>query len=87
MHGIKVLMAKNYIQGIQVLELANRAYDLYLQQPHEARAKLLHFLLSNAVLNDGNLWPTYRKPFDILANRGQSSTKASPRGFEPLLPA
>ena len=54
-------------QGIQILELANRAYDLYLKQPHDERAKLLHFLLSNASLKDGNLCVTYRKPFDMLA--------------------
>ncbi len=66
-------------QGIQMLELANRAYDLYLQQSHEERAKLLHFLLSNAVLKDGNLCPTYRKPFDMLAN-GVSHHRRRPQG-------
>jgi site-specific DNA recombinase len=66
-------------QGIQILELANRAYDLYLKQPHEERAKLLHFLLSNASLKDGNLCVTYRKPFDILAN-GVSHQRRRPQG-------
>jgi site-specific DNA recombinase len=66
-------------QGIQVLELANRAYDLYLKQPHEERAKLLHFLLSNALLKDGTLCPTYRKPFDMLAN-GVSYQLRRPQG-------
>ena len=55
-------------QGIQILALANRAYDLYLKQPHEERAKLLQFLLLNSTLKDGNLCPTYRKPFDILVS-------------------
>ena len=66
-------------QGIQILELANRAYDLYLKQPHEERAKLLHFLLLNSTLKDGNLCPTYRKPFDMLAN-GVSHQRRRPQG-------
>jgi site-specific DNA recombinase len=66
-------------QGIQILELANRAYDLYLKQPHEERAKLLNFLLLNALLKDGNLCPTYRKPFDMLVN-GVSHQQRRPQG-------
>ena len=61
---------RSYLQqGIQILALANKAYDLYLKQPHEERAKLLQFLLLNSTLKDGNLWVTYRKPFDMLATR------------------
>ena len=37
-------------QGVQILELANRAYDLYIKQPHEERARLLQFLLLNSTL-------------------------------------
>ena len=55
-------------QGIQILKLANKAYDLYLKQPHEEWVNLLHFLLSNASLKDGNLCVIYRKPFDVLAS-------------------
>ena len=55
-------------QGVQILELANKAYDLYVRQPHDERAKLLQFLLLNSTLKDGNLCPTYRKPFDMLAH-------------------
>ena len=35
-------------QGIQIPAFANKAYDLYLKQPHEERAKLLQFLLLNS---------------------------------------
>jgi hypothetical protein len=57
-------------QGIQILELANRAYDLYMKQPHEERARLLSFLFSNASLKDGTPCITYRKPFDIITEGG-----------------
>ena len=71
---------RSYLQqGIQILELVNRAYDLYLKQPHDERAKLLQFLLSNASLKDGNLCPTYHKPFDLLAN-GVRHQRRRPQG-------
>jgi site-specific DNA recombinase len=60
---------RDYLQqGVQILELANKAYNLYLQQPHEERAKLLRFVLLNCSLKAGNLTAVYRKPFDMLAN-------------------
>jgi hypothetical protein len=60
---------RNYLQqGIQILELANKAYNLYLQQPHEERAKLRRFVLLNCSLKDGNPTAVYRKPFDMLAD-------------------
>ena len=56
-------------EGIKILELANRAYSLYVQQtPHEQR-RLLNVLLSNCTLTNGSLRPTYKKPFDVLAQR------------------
>ena len=66
-------------QGVEVLELANRAYDLYMNQPHEERAKLLQFLLLNSTLKDGSLCVTYRKPFDIIAEWG-GHQKRRPQG-------
>lgn len=66
-------------QGVQILELANRAYNLYLQQPHEERAKLLRFVLLNCALKDGNLTAVYRKPFDMLTN-GVSHQRRRPQG-------
>ncbi len=59
---------QNYYQkGVEILELANRAYDMYLGQSAEERRKLMGQLLSNCTFYRGSLYPTYRKPFDILA--------------------
>ena len=70
--------------GLRVFELANRAYDLYIEQQPSERAKLLEVLLSNCTMTDGELTPTYRKPFDILvdlANESQGgSSKNDPDG-------
>jgi len=57
-------------KGEYILELCNRAHDLYLRQTPQEQAKLLHVVLSNCKMdcsNDVSLYPTYRKPFDIFA--------------------
>lgn len=59
----------NYFEkGIRILELAQKAYSAYLEQDNTGKRNLLNILLSNCTLNDGNLYPTYRKPFDLLTN-------------------
>jgi len=56
-----------YKTGVAILELANSAYDMYLQESREEQRKLLNTLLSNCTFYRGSLCPTYKKPFDILA--------------------
>ena len=71
---------RHYLQqGIQILELAHRAYDLYLKQPHEERATLLKCVLLNCSLQGGTLCPTYRKPVDMLAH-GVAYQRRRPQG-------
>jgi len=58
----------NYFeQGIRILELAQKLYSAYLKQNNTGKRNLLNIVLSNCTLNAGNLYPTYRKPFDLLA--------------------
>ena len=61
--------------GVQILELANKFYDLYLAQSNFERLKLLNILLLNCTFFRGTLCPTYRKPFDILAKGSQNRLK------------
>jgi hypothetical protein len=87
-HEIKAHQSANtsYFQtGIQILQLANRAYDLYLQQTAHEQRKLLNTILSNCTFYRGTLYPTYKKPFDILAkglqfqsNRGRRDSNSRP---------
>ena len=56
-----------YRTGVQILELANKAYFLYLRQNHYERRKLLDQVLLNCTFNNGSLSFSYKKPFDILA--------------------
>jgi DNA invertase Pin-like site-specific DNA recombinase len=53
--------------GLQILELAQTAYSLYVTQNAHEQARLLKTLLSNCTFDRGTLCPTYRKPFDLFA--------------------
>ncbi len=69
-HKIKAHESANtnyYKTGVAILELANSAYDMYLQENQEEQRKLLNTLLSNCTFYRGTLCPTYKKPSDILA--------------------
>jgi site-specific DNA recombinase len=62
-------------EGLRVLELANRAAELFKKQPASEKRRLLDFMLSNCAWKDGKLTATFRQPFDIIAG-----TVANDRG-------
>jgi len=69
----------NYFeQGIKILELSQKLYPTYLKRNNEGKREILNILLSNCTLNAGNLCPTYRRPFDLLA-KGPSRSDWLPR--------
>jgi site-specific DNA recombinase len=54
----------NYFdQGVKVLELAHRAYCLYLSQNAFEKRKLLDFILSNCTLNGYKGFKVLHKPY------------------------
>jgi site-specific DNA recombinase len=57
--------------GFQILEFAKDAYPLFSRVDAAEQAKLLRIVLSNCSLKGGNLTPTYKKPFDVLAEGGK----------------
>ena len=48
-------------------ELLERAPSLYSRQDPEEQASLLRTLVSNCFVNEENLVPVYKKPFDLVA--------------------
>ena len=75
--------------GVQVLELADEAYDLYSrQEPHEQRV-LLDLLCSNCEIGGGKFKVEPRKPFCYLRNPVQEARddKAPSEGSEGARPA
>ena len=63
---------QNVITAQRILELANRAYSLYLTRNHAERGQLLKSVLLNCATDGVNLTPTYRKPFDLIFQRAKS---------------
>jgi hypothetical protein len=59
---------QNYIEdGTRLLDLANKAADLFERQPVSEKRKLLRFVLSGCNRKNGQLGFEYRKPFDLIA--------------------
>ncbi len=60
------------LDGVRILELAHKAHFLYLKQTPEEQAKLLRIVVSNCSIDAVNVYPTYRKPFDLIFARTQN---------------
>ena len=84
------ITAENVLTAQRTLELANRAYFLYLTRNHAERGQLLKSVLLNCSTDGVNLTPTYRKPFDLIFERakneewsGREDLNLRPPGPEP----
>ena len=60
----------------RLLELSQRALDLYVEAPGVEKRKLVNLLLSNARRKDGALLAEYRQPFGALAVAAEAAGAA-----------
>jgi len=60
------------LDRVRVLELANKAHSLYVTQSPQEKAKLLRMVLSNCTVDALSVYPTYRKPFDMIFERAKT---------------
>jgi site-specific DNA recombinase len=74
----------------RILELSKDAYFLYLKRKPAEQAELLRNVLLNCSIDAVSLYPTYRKPFDLIFNRakneewsGREDLNLRPPGPEP----
>jgi hypothetical protein len=74
----------------RILELAQNAHSMYVAQKPTEQAKLLRNVLWNCAIDGVSLYPTYRKPFDLIAMRakneqwsGREDLNLRPPGPEP----
>ena len=74
----------------RILELAHNAHSLYLTRKPAGQAELLQKILLNCSIDAVSLYPTYRKPFDLIFNRakneewsGREDLNLRPPGPEP----
>jgi Resolvase, N terminal domain len=71
MQGLKAVRTERLLDAAKILELANKAYFLYVKQDHAERAKLLKIVLSNCGIDAVSLYPAYRKPFDLIFQKAK----------------
>src|SRR6266566_9190584 len=71
-HGVRESTADRVLSAKRTLELANKAYSLYLTRNSEEQAKLLRIVLLNCSIDAASVYPTYRKPFDMIFHRAKN---------------
>ena len=66
LNGLQEADTDRLLTTQRILELANKAHFLYVRQKPAEQAKLLKIVLSNCAIDRSNLYPTYRKPFELI---------------------
>lgn len=72
LQGLQAANPERLLTTNRILELANRAYSLYVKQGASEKDKLLRMVLSNCATDGVNLYPEYRKPFDLIFERAKA---------------
>ncbi len=72
MQGLRDAGPDSLLSARRTLELANKAYFLYVTQNPAEKAQLLKMVASNCRFDGVTLYPTYRKPFDVIFERAKS---------------
>ena len=73
-------------EGLEILELSQRAVDRYMECELAEKRRILNLLLSNSVWMNATLIPKFRQPFDLLAvmnGVGEGKTKNPRSEMEP----
>jgi site-specific DNA recombinase len=71
------------IDAVRIFELANKAHFLYVSQPAPEKAKLLRMVLSNCAVDAVNIYPSYKKPFDLIFVRAKNEEWRARRDSNP----
>jgi hypothetical protein len=72
MQGLQEATPDQLLSVKRTLELANTTYFLYVTQNPAKEAKLLKMVLSNCRIDGVSLYPSYRKPFDLIFQRAKT---------------
>jgi site-specific DNA recombinase len=82
--------AENMLSVTRTFELAQKAHSLYLTQDPAEQAKLLRMVLLNCKVDELNIYPEYKMPFNLIAERaknqewsGREDLNLRPPGPEP----
>jgi site-specific DNA recombinase len=69
-------------EGVQLLDIARRAYDLFVKQEPREQRRLLNYLLSNCTWRDKKLSVTFRQPFDLIADASKTLKRETAAGID-----
>jgi hypothetical protein len=83
MLSLEEVKPEKRLDGVRILELAHRAHFLYLKQTPAEQAKLLKMVISNCSIDATTLYPTYRKPFDLIFTTGKNEGWCGRRDSNP----
>jgi site-specific DNA recombinase len=72
-----------FAEGIQLMELARRAPELFEQQEPKEKRRLLDFALSNCTWPSGKLTVEFRQPFELLAVGNETIQRKKATGTSP----
>jgi len=78
MNSMRAISGDIYEYAFKTFELSNSLYSKYVSANYESKAIILKFLASNYILIDATPYPTYRKPFDLIA-KGLNCSNWLPR--------
>ncbi len=81
--GLSDIKPERMLDAVRILELANKAYFLYVKQTPAEKAKLLNIVLSNCSIDATSIYPTYRKPFDVIFAKAQNEGWRARRDSNP----
>ncbi len=67
---------RDYVdEASEILELSKMAYSLYISRSEKEKRQLLRSLLSNCLSDGVSLYPTYKKPFNFIAEGRETQIK------------
>ena len=72
LEGLQQPMGQRVLSAQRILELANKAYFLYVTQAPAEQARLLRKVVLNCAVDAINVYPAYRKPFDVIFERAKT---------------
>ena len=72
MQGLEQASPDTLLAAKRTLAPANKAYFLYVTQNPADQGKLLKRVLLNCRVDGASLYPTYRKPFDMIFERAKN---------------
>jgi site-specific DNA recombinase len=67
----------------RILELAQKPHSLYVTRKPAEQAELLMKVLLNSSIDAVSLYPTYRKPFDLIFKRARNEEWSTPGDVNP----